>query len=167
MERTGLAASVRRAVPDLTRLSKSRCEHASRLRWPRRTRFSSSGEVIVGPDQEEARLRRDAGGKRAGLVAFRPPFGARHDVRVDGPGEHALRRLQRPEQIRVAHVVADHHDVDVALAVSAPLATEPYTKAAAIRFANGASARRRGPTTPTVLTTSRCSSLKIGLCRLA
>src|SRR5438034_6450868 len=111
MERTGLAASVRRAVPDLTRLSKSRCEHASRLRWPRRTRFSSSGEVIVGPDQEEARLRRDAGGKRAGLVAFRPPFGARHDVRVDGPGEHALRRLQRPRSEEHTSELQSHSDL--------------------------------------------------------
>src|SRR5690348_1545990 len=115
METAGLAASVSRALPDLTRLSKSRCEQASGLRWPRRTRFSSSAEVIVRADEEEPRLLSDAGSEGAGLLSFRAPFRAGDDVRIDGPGEHTLGLLERTEQVRVANTVADHHHVDIAL----------------------------------------------------
>src|SRR5438132_1217781 len=99
METAGLAASVSRALPDLTRLSKSRCEQASGLRWPRRTRFSSSGEVIVRADEEEPRLLSDAGSEGAGLLPFRAPFCRRHHVRIDGPGEHTLGILEHPEKV--------------------------------------------------------------------
>ena len=72
-------------------------EFELRVRFPfelaKRTRFSSSGEVIVRPDQEKTGLFGDAGDERAGLITLCSPFVAGHDVGVDAPSEKSFSAL--------------------------------------------------------------------------
>jgi len=70
-----------------------------------RARFSSSTEAIVRSDDEELRLRRDAGGERVFLLRFCSPGGYTHYGRIDGSREAGFGRLQRLEQIRIAQCI--------------------------------------------------------------